>query len=222
MHFAGPGGGNDPEWQPLWPDPPFQSYISGHSTFSMAAAVAMANFFGTEHVPFCANADPNAHDAQNRPVMGAAAQRCFTSLIDAAHEAGESRLINGIHFPSDNIEGLITGEKIADQVTANAFTPVAEPSAIAVLAAGITLFFGLWRPPHRPAARERAGLSGGKRSARAPGRGYVDKQRLRPRLRSNRRGPVLDELGACQRGEAIAHQRGVLADRMQSQRVAHR
>ena len=146
MHFAGPGGGNDPEWQPLWPDPPFQSYISGHSTFSMAAATAIANFFGTEHVSFCANADPNAHDAQNRPVMGAAAQRCFTSLIDAAHEAGESRLINGIHFPSDNIEGLITGEKIADQVTANAFTPVAEPSAIAVLAAGITLFFGLWRP----------------------------------------------------------------------------
>jgi hypothetical protein len=145
MHFAGPGGGNDPEWQPLWPDPPFQSYISGHSTFSMAAAVAMANYFGTENVSFCANADPNAHDALNQPLTGAAAQRCFTSLIDAAREAGDSRLIGGIHFPSDNVEGLITGEKIADLVIANAFTPVAEPSSIAVLAAGILLLFGLWQ-----------------------------------------------------------------------------
>jgi hypothetical protein len=139
MHFAGPGGGNDPEWQPLWPDPPFQSYISGHSTFSMAAAVAMANYFGTEDVSFCANADPNAHDAVNQPLMGVAAQRCFTSLIDAAREAGDSRLIGGIHFPSDNVEGLITGEKIANQVIADAFTPVSEPSSVTVLAAGILL-----------------------------------------------------------------------------------
>src|SRR5207247_1996699 len=33
---------------------------------------------------------------------------------------------------------------------------------------------------------------------------------------------VVDELGAGQRGETIAHQRGVLAERTQSQRLAHR
>ena len=36
-------------WQPLWPSPPFQSYISGHSTFSMAAAITLADFFGTDN-----------------------------------------------------------------------------------------------------------------------------------------------------------------------------
>jgi hypothetical protein len=40
IHATGVGGGNDPTWRPLWPDPLFQSYISGHSTFSMAAADA--------------------------------------------------------------------------------------------------------------------------------------------------------------------------------------
>src|SRR5262249_56836233 len=95
-------------------------------------AVAMANYFGTEDVSFCA-------------AYGAAAQRCFTSLIDATREAGDSRLIGGIHFPSDNVEGLITGEKIANQVIANAFTPVAEPSSVAVLAAGILLVFRVRR-----------------------------------------------------------------------------
>jgi hypothetical protein len=33
---------------------------------------------------------------------------------------------------------------------------------------------------------------------------------------------TVDELGAAQPGETIAHQRGVLAKRVQSQRVTHR
>src|SRR5205823_5636923 len=73
MYFAGLGGANDPAWQPLWPDPLFQSYISGHSTFSMAAATVLADFFGTDDISFCATADPNAHDANNNPLTGAAA-----------------------------------------------------------------------------------------------------------------------------------------------------
>jgi membrane-associated phospholipid phosphatase len=160
IRFTGLGGGNDPTWQPLWPDPMFQSYISGHSTFSMAAATVLEDFFGTDAVSFCANSDPNAHDADNNPLTGTAAQRCFTSFTEAAAEAGDSRIIGGIHFPSDNIQGLITGEKIANEVIANAFTPVPEPSSMAALATGVIVLVGLRRRARRMRAVLRAlGLS---------------------------------------------------------------
>jgi membrane-associated phospholipid phosphatase len=109
IHATGRGRGGDPTWEPLWPDPPFQSYISGHSTFSMAAASMLMNFFATDNVSFCANADPNAHDADNNPF---AETRCFTSFIGAALEAGDSRILGGIHFPVDNVQGVETGESI--------------------------------------------------------------------------------------------------------------
>jgi len=35
----------DTSWEPLWPDPLFQSYISGHSSFSLAGAKTLADFF---------------------------------------------------------------------------------------------------------------------------------------------------------------------------------
>ena len=140
IRFSGLGGGGDPMWQPLWPSPPFQSYISGHSTFSMAAAITLAEFFGTDNISFCTDADPNAHDAANNPF---AETRCFTSFTAAAFEAGDSRLIGGIHFPSDNVQGLVTGERIAREVVANAFQPVPEPSSIALLGTAIISIVGL-------------------------------------------------------------------------------
>jgi hypothetical protein len=142
IHFTGLGGGGDTTWEPLWPDPLFQSYISGHSTFSMAAAITLADFFGTDNVSFCANADPNAHDASDNPF---AETRCFTSFTAAADEAGDSRIVGGIHFPSDNIQGLATGEMIANQVAANAFEPVPEPSSMALLATAVIALVGLRR-----------------------------------------------------------------------------
>jgi hypothetical protein len=140
IHFTG-----DTSWQSLWPDPPFQSYISGHSTYSMAAATALEDFFGSDAISFCSEADPNAHDANNNPLTGPAAQRCFTSFTAAAEEAGDSRIVGGIHFPSDNIQGLITGAKIADQVMADHFALVPEPASIALLASGVIALLGLRR-----------------------------------------------------------------------------
>jgi hypothetical protein len=63
IHFYG-----NASWTPLWPDPLFQSYISGHSTFSMAAAATLADFFGTDDMSFCSTADPNGHDANNQAI----------------------------------------------------------------------------------------------------------------------------------------------------------
>ncbi|MBV9199405.1 MAG: vanadium-dependent haloperoxidase [Alphaproteobacteria bacterium] len=160
IHFTGLGGGNDPSWQPLWPDPLFQSYISGHSTFSMAAATVLDDFFGTDAVSFCAEADPNAHDANNNPLTGAAAQRCFAGFTEAAAEAGGSRLIGGIHFASDNMQGLLTGERIGDQVAANAFTPAPEPSSLVTVATAMILFLGLVGGRQRRGEEERSLAAG--------------------------------------------------------------
>ena len=54
-------------------------------------------------------------------------------------------LLGGIHFPSGNIQGLIIGAKIADQVMADHFALVPEPASIAVLASGVIALLGLRR-----------------------------------------------------------------------------
>jgi hypothetical protein len=41
----------DPTWQSLWNAPNFPSYMSGHTTFS-AAAAALGGFFGTDRCRF--------------------------------------------------------------------------------------------------------------------------------------------------------------------------
>jgi len=53
----------DPSWTPLLATPLFPEYTSGHSTFSGAAAVVLAHFFCTDHVPFMAGSDdlPSVH-----------------------------------------------------------------------------------------------------------------------------------------------------------------
>src|SRR3954447_5995149 len=65
------------------------------------------------------------------------------ALLRPPFEAGYSRLIGSIHFPSDNIQGLATGERIAREVMANAFQPVPEPSSIVLLGTAIISTVGL-------------------------------------------------------------------------------
>jgi membrane-associated phospholipid phosphatase len=97
----------DPTWTPLWVTPPFQSYTSGHSTFSGAAQVVLESFFGT-HYAFTDTGDPTQH----------LAPRHFTSFAQAADEAGMSRVVGGIHFMSDNLAGLAEGRAVGHWVLA--------------------------------------------------------------------------------------------------------
>src|SRR5262249_23173239 len=43
-----PGITADPTWTPLWSTPAFPSYISGHSTFSAAAAAVLDALYGSK------------------------------------------------------------------------------------------------------------------------------------------------------------------------------
>jgi PAP2 superfamily len=90
-------------WMSFIVTPPFPDYVSGHSTFSGAAATVLALFYGTEDLPFTTGSDflPGVY-------------RSFPTCLDAAEEAAISRLYGGIHFRSANEDGLQAGISIGE------------------------------------------------------------------------------------------------------------
>jgi hypothetical protein len=106
----------DPNWEPLLPTPAFPSYTSGHSTFSGAAAQALAKFFGTDEVRF---------DSMSEGLLGV--RRTYPGFWTAANEAGRSRIYGGIHYEFDNADGLFLGRAVADNVIDGAFRRPANP-----------------------------------------------------------------------------------------------
>lgn len=93
----------DPAWQSFIATPPFPDYVSGHSTFSGAAATVLAMFYGTDTIPFSTVSDG---------LPGAT--RSFASFSAAAEEAMNSRLYGGIHFRFANEDGLAAGLGIGE------------------------------------------------------------------------------------------------------------
>ena len=89
--------GLDLDWTPRLDTPPFPSYVSGHSTFSAAAATFL-NAFGINLLTFS--------DEKGQT-------KSFTKAWSAALEAGKSRIYGGIHFEADNRDGLELGKRVA-------------------------------------------------------------------------------------------------------------
>ena len=108
-----PATAGDPAWSSFIATPPFPDYVSGHSTFSGAAATVLARFFGTDDVSFTTGSD-----------FLPGVTRSFTSFSTAAREAADSRLYGGIHTRSANEDGLSCGIEIGDW----AFTHVMQPN----------------------------------------------------------------------------------------------
>ena len=75
----------DPKFEPLLVAPPFPGYVSGHSTVSAAAAGVLSHYFPEQKSRWHA----------------------------LAREAAVSRLYGGIHFVSDNEQGLALGLQVA-------------------------------------------------------------------------------------------------------------
>jgi membrane-associated phospholipid phosphatase len=105
---ANPQLAADPAWAPLIATPNFPSYVSGHSTFSAAAAAVLDALYG-----------PNtAFRSTSDGLPGVT--RAFTSFTQAADEAGISRIYGGIHFAFDNTAGLALGRSVGEYVVQNA------------------------------------------------------------------------------------------------------
>jgi hypothetical protein len=115
-HQINPANTSDPNWTPLWNTPNFPSYTSGHSTFSGTASVILASIFG-ENTQFTNGSD-------DMPGYS----RSFRSFTQAANEAGESRVVGGIHFQFDNAAGLAAGREIGDFVSDHFLKPVKKHS----------------------------------------------------------------------------------------------
>jgi hypothetical protein len=103
----------DRDWDSLLTTPPFPSYASGHSTFSGAAATALARFFGTDTLRFTIA-------SEGAP----GTTRTFAGFWEAAQEAGRSRIYGGIHYEFDNREGLRSGRDLADYIAGRFLLPV--------------------------------------------------------------------------------------------------
>jgi hypothetical protein len=90
--------------------PAFAGYISGHSTFSRAAAEVMAAFTGSPFFPgglsaWTTPAGELAHE--EGPTKDVTLQ--WATYYDAADQAGLSRLFMGIHISADDFEGRKAG-----------------------------------------------------------------------------------------------------------------
>jgi Ca2+-binding RTX toxin-like protein len=138
--WAGPDQGTQmiqgQEWQPYqattFVTPPFPEFVSGHSTFSMAAANTIAAFVGSD--TFYDGVTHSNYDLDRIAGLDLIGQYVTTelafeefegdepvvlqwaTLTEAAEEAGLSRLYGGIHFMDGNLRGLDLGGKVATQV----------------------------------------------------------------------------------------------------------
>ncbi len=104
-------------WVPYQDDnfvtPAFAAYVSGHSTFSRAAAEVLSAFTGSEYFPGGLGELTFAVDSlefEAGPDTELTLQ--WAKYFDAADEAGISRLWGGIHVPVDDFAGRIMGSSI--------------------------------------------------------------------------------------------------------------
>jgi membrane-associated phospholipid phosphatase len=104
------------EWIPYqrrtFVSPAFPGFVSGHSTFSRAAAEALTALTGSPFFPggmfeFVARADAYLV-FENGPSTDVRLQ--WATYQDAADQAGQSRLFGGIHIFADDRAGRIVGE----------------------------------------------------------------------------------------------------------------
>lgn len=102
-------------WAPLLPTPPVQDYPSTHSALGAAAAVVLAQAFGSDRTAFTM-ASPSA--------LPETPARSFKSFSAAAKENADSRVRAGLHFRFATTAGLQLGEQIGQQAVRNMLGPV--------------------------------------------------------------------------------------------------
>lgn len=118
-----------PYQRPSFVTPPFAGYISGHSTYSRAAAEILSSFNGDRYFPGglgTFTAEQNEFLVfEDGPSVDVTLQ--WATYQDAADESSVSRIWGGIHPPCDDIPGRILAVEIANEAFAKAehyFFPV--------------------------------------------------------------------------------------------------
>jgi len=109
-----------PYQRPTFVTPPFAGYVSGHSTFSRAAAEVLTLLTGSEFFPggmgtFDIEQD-NFLVFENGPTENMSLQ--WATYQDASDQTSLSRIWGGIHPPVDDIPGRLLGDKIGKEAFA--------------------------------------------------------------------------------------------------------
>ena len=103
-----------PYQRPTFVTPPFAGYISGHSTYSRAAALLMGAMTGDEYFPGGKSGfEVNKNEFlvfEEGPSVDMTLE--WATYIDASDQCSLSRIWGGIHPPADDIPGRLIGEKI--------------------------------------------------------------------------------------------------------------
>ena len=98
------------------PSPPFAEYVSGHSTYSAAAAEILEQFTGSDN--FGAAVSFAAGESRFEPgeTPEAPVVLEWATFSEAADQAGISRLYGGIHFDDGDINGRQLGKEVGESV----------------------------------------------------------------------------------------------------------
>lgn len=120
--WGGPGLGTQSipgeAWLPYQPaafvTPPFPEFVSGHSTFSAAAAEVLAGFRGDRIALRVTIADGSSQIEPGLPAQ--ALTLAWSSLSEAAAAAGMSRRYGGIHFEQGDLAGRELGRRVGQLV----------------------------------------------------------------------------------------------------------
>lgn len=117
------------EWLPYqrrtFVTPAFPGYVSGHSTFSRAAAEVLTAITGSAYFPGGLGTQVveglEFDDGPTAPV-----ELQWASYYDAADEAGLSRLYGGIHVEADDLAGRVMGAEVGQRAWQKARTYLPE------------------------------------------------------------------------------------------------
>jgi hypothetical protein len=128
LAWGGPGRGTravrGEDWRPYQPPavvtPPFAEYVSGHSTFSAAAAEVLASFTGSQRFGFSVTIPAGSSMIEPGVVPSRPVTLSFPTFADAADQAGRSRRYGGIHFRAGDLDGRGLGRRVGATAWAKA------------------------------------------------------------------------------------------------------
>lgn len=120
--WGGPGLGTalmlGSEWRPYQAatvvTPPFAECVSGHSTFSAAAAAVLRKFTKSDVFGMAVTIPAGSSRVEPGIVPAHPLTLSWATFTDAADEAGISRLYGGIHFRYGDIQGRRVGANIGE------------------------------------------------------------------------------------------------------------
>jgi hypothetical protein len=126
--WSGPGKGtldmDGAQWLPYQeassPTPPFPEYVSGHSTYSAAAATILRLFTGSDRFGYSVTIPAGTSKIEPGITPAHPITLKWETFTAAANEAGMSRRYGGIHFRAADEAGRLLGKIVAAQAWSKA------------------------------------------------------------------------------------------------------